>query len=36
LLGDASALFSRKEAIERAVNAQTFVELVAALNAPVH
>jgi Kef-type K+ transport system membrane component KefB/mannitol/fructose-specific phosphotransferase system IIA component (Ntr-type) len=35
LLGDASQLFSRKEAVDRAVNAQTFVELVAALNAPV-
>jgi len=35
LLGDASQLFSRREAVDRAVNAQTFVELVAALNAPV-
>jgi Kef-type K+ transport system membrane component KefB/mannitol/fructose-specific phosphotransferase system IIA component (Ntr-type) len=35
LLGDASELFSRKEAVERAVNANSFVELVAALNAPV-
>jgi Kef-type K+ transport system membrane component KefB/mannitol/fructose-specific phosphotransferase system IIA component (Ntr-type) len=35
LLGDASALFSRKEAVDRAVNASSFVELVAALNAPV-
>jgi len=35
LLGDASELFSRKEAVERAVNASSFLELVAALNAPV-
>jgi mannitol/fructose-specific phosphotransferase system IIA component (Ntr-type) len=35
LLADASELFSRKEAIEQAVNASTFTELVAALNAPV-
>jgi Kef-type K+ transport system membrane component KefB/mannitol/fructose-specific phosphotransferase system IIA component (Ntr-type) len=35
LLGDASKLFSRKEAVERAVGATNFVELVAALNAPV-
>jgi mannitol/fructose-specific phosphotransferase system IIA component (Ntr-type) len=35
LLGDASKLFSRKEAVERAVNAKSFLELVAALNAPV-
>jgi len=35
LLGDASELFSRKEAIERAVAAKSFVELIAALNAPV-
>jgi mannitol/fructose-specific phosphotransferase system IIA component (Ntr-type) len=35
LLGDASELFSRKEAVDRAVDAGTFVELVAALNAPV-
>jgi mannitol/fructose-specific phosphotransferase system IIA component (Ntr-type) len=35
LLGDASELFSRKEAVEQAVNAKTFLELVAALNAPV-
>jgi len=35
LLGDASELFSRKEAVERAVNANNFLELVAALNAPV-
>jgi mannitol/fructose-specific phosphotransferase system IIA component (Ntr-type) len=36
LLGDASELFSHKEAIERAVHAQTFLEFMAALNAPVH
>jgi Kef-type K+ transport system membrane component KefB/mannitol/fructose-specific phosphotransferase system IIA component (Ntr-type) len=35
LLGDASELFSRKEAVEQAVNAKSFLELVAALNAPV-
>ncbi len=35
LLGDASELFSQKEAVERAVEAGSFVELVAALNAPV-
>jgi Kef-type K+ transport system membrane component KefB/mannitol/fructose-specific phosphotransferase system IIA component (Ntr-type) len=35
LLADASELFSHKEAVERAVGAGTFVELVAALNAPV-
>jgi Kef-type K+ transport system membrane component KefB/mannitol/fructose-specific phosphotransferase system IIA component (Ntr-type) len=35
LLGDASELFSRKEAIEQAVAAKSFVELMAALNAPV-
>jgi Kef-type K+ transport system membrane component KefB/mannitol/fructose-specific phosphotransferase system IIA component (Ntr-type) len=35
LLGDASELFSRKEAIDNAVRATSFVELVAALNAPV-
>lgn len=35
LLADASELFSRKEAVDRAVNANTFLELVAALNAPV-
>jgi hypothetical protein len=29
-------LFSRKEAIEQALHAETFVEFVAALNAPVH
>jgi Kef-type K+ transport system membrane component KefB len=36
LLFDADELFSRKEAIEQALHAETFVELVAALNAPVH
>jgi len=36
LLGDASELFSHKEAVERAVDAKNFMELVAALNAPVH
>jgi K+:H+ antiporter len=35
LLGDASELFSRKEAIDNVVKATSFVELVAALNAPV-
>src|SRR6202167_5519590 len=35
LLGDASELFSHKEAVDRAVHATNFVELVAALNAPV-
>jgi Kef-type K+ transport system membrane component KefB/mannitol/fructose-specific phosphotransferase system IIA component (Ntr-type) len=35
LLGDASELFSRREAVERAVKATNFLELVAALNAPV-
>ena len=35
LLADASELFGRKEAVDRAVNATSFVELVAALNAPV-
>jgi mannitol/fructose-specific phosphotransferase system IIA component (Ntr-type) len=35
LLGDASELFRSKEAVDQAVNAKTFVELVAALNAPV-
>jgi mannitol/fructose-specific phosphotransferase system IIA component (Ntr-type) len=35
LLRNAGELFSRKEAIEQALNAQSFVELVAALNAPV-
>jgi Kef-type K+ transport system membrane component KefB/mannitol/fructose-specific phosphotransferase system IIA component (Ntr-type) len=36
LLLDAGELFSRKEAIEQALHAETFVELMAALNAPVH
>jgi Kef-type K+ transport system membrane component KefB/mannitol/fructose-specific phosphotransferase system IIA component (Ntr-type) len=36
LLLDAGELFSRKEAIEQALQAETFVELMAALNAPVH
>jgi Kef-type K+ transport system membrane component KefB/mannitol/fructose-specific phosphotransferase system IIA component (Ntr-type) len=35
LLADASELFSHKEAVDRAVRAANFVELVAALNAPV-
>ncbi len=35
LLRNAGELFSHKEAIEQTLNAQTFVELVAALNAPV-
>ncbi|MGA7908529.1 MAG: cation:proton antiporter [Candidatus Sulfotelmatobacter sp.] len=35
LLGDASELFSHKEAVEGALKANSFVELVAALNAPV-
>jgi Kef-type K+ transport system membrane component KefB/mannitol/fructose-specific phosphotransferase system IIA component (Ntr-type) len=35
LLRNAGELFSRKEAIEQALHAQPFVELVAALNAPV-
>ena len=35
LLLDAGELFSRKEAIEQALRAETFLELVAALNAPV-
>jgi Kef-type K+ transport system membrane component KefB/mannitol/fructose-specific phosphotransferase system IIA component (Ntr-type) len=35
LLGDASELFSHKEAVDRAVDAKNFMELVAALNAPV-
>jgi Kef-type K+ transport system membrane component KefB len=35
LLSDAGELFSRKEAIEQALSAETFIELVAALNAPV-
>jgi Kef-type K+ transport system membrane component KefB/mannitol/fructose-specific phosphotransferase system IIA component (Ntr-type) len=36
LLLDAGELFSTKEAIEQTLHAQTFTELVAALNAPVH
>jgi mannitol/fructose-specific phosphotransferase system IIA component (Ntr-type) len=35
LLADASELFSRKEAVDRALHATNFLELVAALNAPV-
>jgi Kef-type K+ transport system membrane component KefB/mannitol/fructose-specific phosphotransferase system IIA component (Ntr-type) len=35
LLSDASELFSHKEAVDRAVNANNFLELAAALNAPV-
>jgi Kef-type K+ transport system membrane component KefB/mannitol/fructose-specific phosphotransferase system IIA component len=35
LLGDASELFSHKEAVDQAVSANSFLELVAALNAPV-
>lgn len=35
LLGDASELFGKKEAVDRAVDANSFLELVAALNAPV-
>jgi Kef-type K+ transport system membrane component KefB/mannitol/fructose-specific phosphotransferase system IIA component (Ntr-type) len=35
LLADASELFSSKEAVERVMNANSFVELVAALKAPV-
>jgi PTS system fructose-specific IIC component len=35
LLGDAGELFSRKEAIDQVLEAKSFVELVAALNAPV-
>jgi Kef-type K+ transport system membrane component KefB/mannitol/fructose-specific phosphotransferase system IIA component (Ntr-type) len=35
LLSDAGELFSRAEATEQAITAQTFVEFVAALNAPV-
>jgi mannitol/fructose-specific phosphotransferase system IIA component (Ntr-type) len=35
LMGDASELFGHQEAVERAVNATSFMELVAALNAPV-
>ncbi len=35
LLGDAEEMFSRKEAIDQVLEAASFVELVAALNAPV-
>jgi mannitol/fructose-specific phosphotransferase system IIA component (Ntr-type) len=35
LLADASELFSHKEAVDQAVDATSFVELMAALNAPV-
>jgi Kef-type K+ transport system membrane component KefB/mannitol/fructose-specific phosphotransferase system IIA component (Ntr-type) len=35
LLSDAGELFSRKDAVDQAMAAATFVELVAALNAPV-
>jgi Kef-type K+ transport system membrane component KefB/mannitol/fructose-specific phosphotransferase system IIA component (Ntr-type) len=35
LLADASELFSRKEAVDQAVHASNFLELQAALNAPV-
>jgi Kef-type K+ transport system membrane component KefB/mannitol/fructose-specific phosphotransferase system IIA component (Ntr-type) len=35
LLGDASDLFNNKEAIDQAIAATSFIELVAALNAPV-
>jgi Kef-type K+ transport system membrane component KefB/mannitol/fructose-specific phosphotransferase system IIA component (Ntr-type) len=35
LLADAAELFSRKEAVEQAVHASNFLELAAALNAPV-
>jgi Kef-type K+ transport system membrane component KefB/mannitol/fructose-specific phosphotransferase system IIA component (Ntr-type) len=35
LLADAGKLFSRKETVERALAATSFVELLAALNAPV-
>jgi PTS system fructose-specific IIC component len=35
LLGDAGEMFRSKEAIEQLLDANTFVELVAALNAPV-
>jgi Kef-type K+ transport system membrane component KefB/mannitol/fructose-specific phosphotransferase system IIA component (Ntr-type) len=35
LLGDASELFSHKEAIQSATKASSFLELMAALNAPV-
>jgi Kef-type K+ transport system membrane component KefB/mannitol/fructose-specific phosphotransferase system IIA component (Ntr-type) len=35
LLGNAEEMFSRKEAIDQVLDASTFLELVAALNAPV-
>ncbi len=35
LLADASELFSHREAVDQAVHARTFLEFVAALNAPV-
>jgi mannitol/fructose-specific phosphotransferase system IIA component (Ntr-type) len=35
LLGNAEEMFSRKEAIDQVLEAATFLELVAALNAPV-
>ncbi|MGH7837800.1 MAG: PTS sugar transporter subunit IIA [Candidatus Binataceae bacterium] len=35
LLRDAGELFSRKEAIDQALEANSFMELAAALNAPV-
>jgi mannitol/fructose-specific phosphotransferase system IIA component (Ntr-type) len=35
LLGDAGEMFSRKEAIDQVLNAGNFLELMAALNAPV-
>jgi hypothetical protein len=34
-LGNAEEMFSRKEAIDQVLEAATFLELVAALNAPV-
>jgi Kef-type K+ transport system membrane component KefB len=36
LLGDASKVFGRKEAVDRALHATNFLELGAALNAPGH
>jgi mannitol/fructose-specific phosphotransferase system IIA component (Ntr-type) len=35
LLGDAGEMFSRKEAIDQVLSAGSYLELVAALNAPV-
>jgi hypothetical protein len=35
LLGDAGESFTKKDAIEQTLDANTYVELVAALNAPV-